>query len=187
MRPMVVGDRLWVFSQTPGAPPTPLQSVMLSNPPLAPPAVGHLRPSPDLMMARSALMARGQLMSGYPPPSKSLPPSPYMNRMQPIGPYKSFGPILTQRIKPDIYDFHSFKYLAHEPPSVITRDSGIKELEKAFGNPATVLYGNDTGDEKSGGRCKDGMHCEDIEVNDDCSLEGVTNEQKLISSNESEV
>lgn len=183
MRPMVVGDRLWVFSQSPGAPPTPLQSVMLSNPPLAPPAVGHLRPTSDIMMARSALMARGQIMPGYTGPNKPISPSPYLNRLQPYKP--AFGPLLTPRLKPDIYDFHNYKYLGHEPPSFVaasTTDSGIKELEKAFGNPESV-YGGELGENKLSDD-KEMVQCEEnIEVNEESTRDTGENVRIMLNNN----
>ncbi|XP_005181814.1 pituitary homeobox 3 [Musca domestica] len=74
-RPMVVGDRLWLFSQTPAG-PAPLQSIMLNGGPaanVAPPlAAGQLRayptsnlippvPTPNVIeSARNAILARGQ-------------------------------------------------------------------------------------------------------------------------------
>lgn len=105
------------------------------------------------------------------PPGKALAPPPYLNRLQPMS-YKPFGPIMSPRIKPDIYDFHNFKYLAHEPPSFVaasTSDSGIKELEKAFGNPEVALYGGDAADGANGDKAK--LLNEDIEVNEDNSID----------------
>lgn len=72
---MVVGDRLWLFSQTPSG-PTPLQSMMLNaSPPMPiPSAVVHpsLRNFPanaansSLMdTARNAMLARGQQINNY--------------------------------------------------------------------------------------------------------------------------
>lgn len=103
-RPMVVGDRLWLFSQTPNG-PTPVQSLLLNNntphPHMTPspiPAPHHpLRAGgyhipPGMMMnpndPRNALMSRGSPMLNYggmgysnkpmihshPPSYKPLPP-----------------------------------------------------------------------------------------------------------------
>ncbi|XP_073847155.1 lateral muscles scarcer isoform X2 [Musca autumnalis] len=75
-RPMVVGDRLWLFSQTPAG-PAPLQSIMLNGGPAAnvgPPltTAAQLRayptsnlipaiPNPNVIeSARNAILARGQ-------------------------------------------------------------------------------------------------------------------------------
>ncbi|XP_053962617.1 ventral anterior homeobox 1 [Anastrepha ludens] len=78
-RPMVVGDRLWLFSQTPAG-PTPFQSIMLNGGVATSPMAATLRPynnnlpitsapstTPALMpplpvieSARNAILARGQ-------------------------------------------------------------------------------------------------------------------------------
>ena len=82
-RPMVVGDRLWLFSQTPNG-PAPMQSMMLNGPSATPTAIpptlrGFNTPpppnSPILDSARAALLSRGQPLNyGL---SKSL--SPYQS------------------------------------------------------------------------------------------------------------
>ncbi|EDW74258.2 uncharacterized protein Dwil_GK21480 [Drosophila willistoni] len=70
-RPMVVGDRLWLFSQTPAG-PTPIQSIMLNGggaaAPMAtshsPAITGPMRPyQPNASVmesARNSILARGQ-------------------------------------------------------------------------------------------------------------------------------
>lgn len=78
---MVVGDRLWLFSQTPSG-PTPLQSMILNtSPPMPiPSAVVHpsLRNFPasgtSLMdTARTAMLARGQQIANYGMATKNFP------------------------------------------------------------------------------------------------------------------
>lgn len=95
-RPMVVGDRLWLFSQTPNG-PAPVQSMMLNNTPALP--IPPLRGfpstpnSPILDSARNALLSRGQPLNyGI---SKSMPPfpmqTPFLNRLSPhFKPYDTF-------------------------------------------------------------------------------------------------
>uniref|UniRef100_A0A336M218 CSON010592 protein n=1 Tax=Culicoides sonorensis TaxID=179676 RepID=A0A336M218_CULSO len=139
-RPMVVGDRLWVFSQPPGAPPTPVQSVLLNNPaPIIPPPA---RTPVDMFNAtRNALLSRGQ--------------SQFLNRA-PYGP-RCFPPTATKSLgftgNPAFYHSqHSLipsnelpisnKYGMHSQSTFVaasTSDSGIKELERVFGNPEAVV------------------------------------------------
>ncbi|XP_037818421.1 pituitary homeobox 1 isoform X1 [Lucilia sericata] len=94
-RPMVVGDRLWLFSQTPAG-PAPLQSIMLNSPApantpasaIAPLAATQLRAYPGsaimqpsianasvIESARNAILSRGQPLN-YALPSYLTPRSP---------------------------------------------------------------------------------------------------------------
>lgn len=100
---MVVGDRLWLFSQTPNG-PAPVQSMMLNNsptmsiPPLHPSMRGFPSPSNSPIMdmnSRGPLIPRSQPL----PYGMSKPLSPYstitnasfINRMSPhFKPYETF-------------------------------------------------------------------------------------------------
>ncbi|XP_055918816.1 pituitary homeobox 3 [Eupeodes corollae] len=90
-RPMVVGDRLWLFSQTPTG-PAPIQSIMLNGGPTAmgmpptqnpalrpfPPSSQPIPPPPNSVMesARNAILSRGQPLNFGLPFSlnKTIPP-----------------------------------------------------------------------------------------------------------------
>ncbi|XP_037952536.1 homeobox protein DLX-2 [Teleopsis dalmanni] len=103
-RPMVVGDRLWLFSQTPTG-PTPIQSIMLNGGGTTQPIPAAMRPysnpngaSPNNLMstmpahnvnvletARNAILARGQPLN-YTTPYSTLSKQPciganYMQRI----------------------------------------------------------------------------------------------------------
>lgn len=104
-RPMVVGDRLWLFSQAPNGPAS-VQSMMLNNGPMpiaplrsypspSPTSTCHGNPtsgSPILESARNALLARGQplnygLPKSMPGPSPFKPSSLYDNGSYKFNPY----------------------------------------------------------------------------------------------------
>jgi len=91
-RPMVVGDRLWLFSQTPTG-PTPIQSIMLNGSgsaapmpsaaatgsPMRPyPTSGGMPPLPGpsvMESARNAILARGQPLNFALPFGVAKPPT----------------------------------------------------------------------------------------------------------------
>lgn len=113
-RPMVVGDRLWLFSQAPNGPAS-VQSMMLNNGPMPiPPLHSYPTPchgnptsgSPILDSARNALLARGQPLNyGL---SKTMPSHSFLNNssMSPAGasPFKS------------LYDNSTYKFNPYLPP-----------------------------------------------------------------------
>lgn len=67
-RPMVVGDRLWLFSQTPNETP-PVQNILLNNTqPVIPSYHSNIRPAAIngiLDITRNALISRGQAFTNY--------------------------------------------------------------------------------------------------------------------------
>ncbi|XP_037902842.1 barH-like 2 homeobox protein [Hermetia illucens] len=112
-RPMVVGDRLWLFSQTPSG-PTPIQSILLNGSQHLgmPPVQSPMRPFPQtaplppthnaiIENARNALLTRSQplnfgmnfehnpLQKGLTPPNYHLPRVPQM--------IKSYDALLTAK------------------------------------------------------------------------------------------
>lgn len=106
-RPMVVGDRLWLFSQTPSG-PAPVQSMMLNNggPPSMPipPLRGYQSSSPNspiIDSARNALLSRGQPLNyGITKPLHSYPmQSPFVNRLTPH--FKPYDRFLTNKYHQD--------------------------------------------------------------------------------------
>lgn len=102
-RPMVVGDRLWLFSQTPSG-PAPVQSMMLNNspamtiPPLHPSMRGFPNPSNSPIMdmnSRGSLIPRSQplpyAMTKTMSPYSTIPNNSFINRMSPhFKPYDTF-------------------------------------------------------------------------------------------------
>lgn len=114
-RPMVVGDRLWLFSQAPNGPAS-VQSMMLNNGPMPiPPLRSYPSPSchgstssrsPILESARNALLARGQPLNyGLPktmPPHHAFPSSGGGSPFRPLydnSTYK-FNPYLSPTTSP---------------------------------------------------------------------------------------
>uniref|UniRef100_A0A1B0AXD0 Uncharacterized protein n=1 Tax=Glossina palpalis gambiensis TaxID=67801 RepID=A0A1B0AXD0_9MUSC len=112
-RPMVVGDRLWLFSQTPTG-PTPIQSIMLNN---NTPAIGTTGG-----LANTHLRAYGSppgLIAQHPPPPPSAISAPssviesarnaLLSRGQPLNFTLPYGKIpvssnfLTQRSSPNAH------------------------------------------------------------------------------------
>lgn len=159
---MVVGDRLWLFSQTPAG-PAPLQSIMLNSPPpanaaasaIAPLAATQLRayPGSSLMQpmanasviesARNAILSRGQ------PLNYALPPY-----LTPRSPASSSSTNLTS--SPRYLDYATASNLYQNSPSpsdsylqmkynvlnnlampeteTSTSSNGLAELERVFGD-----------------------------------------------------
>lgn len=106
-RPMVVGDRLWLFSQTPSG-PAPVQSMMLNNGgstsmPIPPLRVypGSSPNTPIMDSARNSLLSRGQPLNyGI---SKLIHPypmqTPFGNRLTPH--FKPYDTFLANKYHPD--------------------------------------------------------------------------------------
>lgn len=169
-RPMVIGDRLWLFNQTPNG-PAPVQSVLLSSTPSMSSYYPASRPysvngaaPPNLMdSARSALIARGQPLN-Y---GLNKPMIPFS------APVKSFDSYSNMRLN-SRYDYPStsgrpnilnnLRYPHHfinSDGSSIADDrlylekygmtgntdlpvsNGLAELEKAFGDRTPILAEND--------------------------------------------
>lgn len=135
---MVVGDRLWVFSQPPGAPPTPVQSVLLNNPPPMIPAPTPRTPVDMFNATRNALLSRGQsqFLNRGPNFGTRCYPSPTRSSQFPtVTPFYHTSTVVSQNDMPG-------KYGGHAPSSFVaasTSDSGIRELERVFGNPEAVV------------------------------------------------
>lgn len=160
-RPMVVGDRLWLFSQTPNGqhqtmvlntPPVPMQKLH-SNVrgfpmPAAPTSSIITSPSAMLETARNNMLARNQPLNyGY---SKS-PHSPHIKRpydplstrpyMAPYGPLPSNGSAFSGIDPMAINYLENAKFGAtyclppeHPGTDESMAPTGISELERVFGN-----------------------------------------------------
>ncbi|KAH8411014.1 hypothetical protein KR222_006499 [Zaprionus bogoriensis] len=154
-RPMVVGDRLWLFSQTPAG-PTPIQSIMLngssSAPPMrpyGPPPAGasgmpplHSATHSVIESARNAILARGQPLNyalpfglakaTTPVPGAAMPtahsPGSYVPRCKPYagGSFMDYPPHSEAYLQ--------LKYATMPPESDAAASNGLAELERVFGD-----------------------------------------------------
>ncbi|XP_070499164.1 homeobox protein MSH-B [Chironomus tepperi] len=168
-RPMVVGDRLWLFSQPVNGMPTPIQSLLLSN---MPPSAQHPQPYSSIVPHSSAMPSRGYsdirstIISPQPRPSSdySNPPHPqFMNknyRHDFYAKYPTVGPSTSA----------DYRLLKSEEASHL-KSNGLADLESRFGNNSAIFSEsnrklNDTliSDNKS--TSSDDIDCEEIEIND---------------------
>lgn len=162
-RPMVVGDRLWLFSQTPNG-PAPVQSMMLNNsptmpiPPLHPSMRGFPSPSNSPIMdmsSRGSLIPRSQplpyAMTKSIPPYSTIPNTSFINRMSPhFKPYEAFkyhraGSLRNADYAPKSMNplykadtatdpsYYQLKYVPSACNSSLSTTNGLAELERAFG------------------------------------------------------
>ncbi|XP_016989482.1 homeobox protein B-H2 isoform X2 [Drosophila rhopaloa] len=152
-RPMVVGDRLWLFSQTPTG-PTPIQSIMLNGSgsaapmataaangsPMRPyPTSGGMPPLPGpsvMESARNAILARGQPLNfALPfgvakPPTGGVPSASYMPRCKSYGgSYVDYAASL-----PPNEAYLQMKYATLPPETEAGSSNGLAELERVFGD-----------------------------------------------------
>ncbi|XP_055533579.1 ventral anterior homeobox 1a [Wyeomyia smithii] len=151
-RPMVVGDRLWLFSQSPNG-PTPVQSLLLNTPPpIGPthPAMRQFQPIPSNQSGAFASRTNNGYNVNYFQKS-GIPTQPpnFLSRLPAPG---TFKPILMEedvrfyKPAPETIEsyYGAFKFgpseLVNEEQSS-TSGSGIADLERAFGNPSSVLGG----------------------------------------------
>ncbi|KAH8254362.1 hypothetical protein KR032_009683 [Drosophila birchii] len=155
-RPMVVGDRLWLFSQTPTG-PTPIQSIMLNGSGSAAPLPGASAtaspmrpygtpggmpslPGPSVMeSARNAILARGQPLNFALPFGVAKPPTTgggvpstagYMPRL------KSYGASYVDYVPahPQNEAYLQLKYATLQPETETGSSNGLAELERVFGD-----------------------------------------------------
>ncbi|XP_055628947.1 ventral anterior homeobox 2 [Toxorhynchites rutilus septentrionalis] len=146
-RPMVVGDRLWLFSQT-ATGPAPVQSLLLNTPPQMNAAHAGMRqfqPIPPTQTGTPTFVGRSSngyavsyhnkapvpnpqanFLSSFKPMSFDESAAFYKNPMEMMDNYYSapkFGP--TELVGGDL--------------SPVSTGSGIADLERAFGNPSSLL------------------------------------------------
>lgn len=141
---MVVGDRLWLFSQPPHGPPAPIQSLLLNNVPPAPQHMPSLHPS---VLSRSygsptapQIMQRSN--QGY--NLATSPQSPhfvnkqmrfdYFNKMQ-------FSPYGRNPGEPVDFRFGSSKTVLKSSENIEgePNSSELASLESRFGASSTIL------------------------------------------------
>ncbi|KAH8372037.1 hypothetical protein KR093_009793 [Drosophila rubida] len=152
-RPMVVGDRLWLFSQTPAG-PTPIQSIMLNGsgaaPPMrpyGPPPSGATLPplhgASVIESARNAILARGQPLNfalpfglakpvpTTPPGTTAVPtPAGYVPRCKPYtGSFVDYAPP-----HPANEAYLQLKYATLPSETDAVASNGLAELERVFGD-----------------------------------------------------
>ncbi len=136
-RPMVVGDRLWLFSQTPSG-PAPVQSMILNNSPTMPipPMHPSMRGFPSSsnppimdMSSRGSLIPRTQ-------------PLPY-GMTKPMSPYSTIpNTNFASRMSPHFKPYDTFKY--HQ-----TSGAAMRNMEYSPGKNMNSLYKTDTVTEQS--------------------------------------
>uniref|UniRef100_A0A0K8WDL2 Homeobox protein HMX3 n=1 Tax=Bactrocera latifrons TaxID=174628 RepID=A0A0K8WDL2_BACLA len=152
-RPMVVGDRLWLFSQTPSG-PTPFQSIMLNGGVPSTPMSAAMRPystnlasttstasgsvTPALMpplpvieSARNAILARGQPLNFALPYSLATATAAAASANNTDN-NVSGPPQLASAAK--YYRAPALKYGAIPPEGDTTTSNGLAELERVFGD-----------------------------------------------------
>lgn len=157
-RPMVVGDRLWLFSQTPAG-PTPIQSIMLNGsgaaaPPMRPygppPGAAGMPPlhsSSVIESARNAILARGQPLNfalpfglskptGGPVPPSAAPASATGYVPRSCKPYSAGSFVDYATAPPHLHSeaYLQLKYAAMPPEVDAAASNGLAELERVFGD-----------------------------------------------------
>lgn len=144
-RPMVVGDRLWLFSQSPHGPPAPIQSLLLNNVP----------PSPQHISSIHNIRSYGS-----PPGSNIIPRQPSSYNISPSSQPASF---LNKQMRFEYFNKLQFSHYNRPPPepvdfrfghkSILKPDNQMEEsssqnfndlanLESRFGNNSSILSEN---------------------------------------------
>lgn len=152
-RPMVVGDRLFLFSQTPNGPMQPL--VMQNRPGLASQAAA----AQQLLSGRPAYYNRHLINTvprlpisaysrGAGGPGGVFNPhlSPFDARTHPLGTHHPMNSNSSSINKEDYLNYQA-KFMPHlgtTPPPLAT-SSGLADLEKAFGNRSDLMGLNRVG------------------------------------------
>lgn len=167
-RPMVVGDRLWLFSQPPHGPPAPLQSLLLNN---VPPAPQHMNIHPSVL-ARS-----------YPSPSPATTMMSRTNQGYNLNPSRSPPGFMGKQMRFDY--FNKVPFSPYERPvdfrfgskpilksgtSVDHHSSELESLESRFGNNSSILSDNNSfteainvNEDERSSSCSE-IDCEEIEL-----------------------
>ena len=137
---MVVGDRLWLFSQPTHGPPAPIQSLLLNNVPPAPQHISSLHPS---VLARTyssstvpPMVTRQNQEYSSAPTVSSLRNKhlEYFSKLQ-YSPYS--------RATSEVFDFRFGNKTLFNASSEITENSSdLASLESRFGNNSSILGDN---------------------------------------------
>ena len=162
---MVVGDRLWLFSQPVNGMPTPIQSLLLSN---MPPSAQHPQPYSSMVphSSRGYNDGRSTIISPQPRLSSeySNPPHPqFLNknyRHDFYAKYTAVGPSTSA----------DYRLLKSEEVTHL-KSNGLADLESRFGNNSAIFSESNRksnenliSDNKS--TSSDDIDCEEIEIND---------------------
>ncbi|XP_058066031.1 ventral anterior homeobox 2 [Anopheles bellator] len=181
-RPMVVGDRLWLFSQSPNG-PTPVQSMLLNGPgPSAgPPSTAHhlstvrtyatglpnvspavafgspraITPAPG--GATSSGASAGYLHKLSPAAQPRIPGSLGLRPLLAAGEYVEaayYGPVVPDTLTGPRFSAippHLLNPLPTDGAPATGGGSGIADLERAFGNPSSLIESLTTGYTDPGG------------------------------------
>lgn len=152
-RPMVVGDRLWLFSQTPHAQSAPIQSMMMNNLPSSPQHPSMIRPYPQT--ATSRLLQNEPRASLH--PSQSFGPNQGFNMNSPAHPFmgKNIGNGMYPKLQfshpqmpPDDFPL-TYRFNTKDSTEVTSPASdntgGLAHLERAFGHNSSILNTNENG------------------------------------------
>uniref|UniRef100_A0A182XD28 Homeobox domain-containing protein n=1 Tax=Anopheles quadriannulatus TaxID=34691 RepID=A0A182XD28_ANOQN len=189
-RPMVVGDRLWLFSQTPNG-PTPVQSLLLNGP--QPGAAGASHPALG--------MPPGAYLSSIPSAAAAGPggflnkipsPSPQSRMAQPLG----LRPLSSgELLEGAYYTAAGMPGPKFNPNELINggllatdgNSSGIADLERAFGNPSNMIESlatsNPTEASIAGGVRTGGKKGADLMNNNECAIkDGLASSEQDSSS-----
>lgn len=146
-RPMVVGDRLWLFSQTPNE-ASPVQNLLLNNTQPVIPSIAHANMRPAaingiLDITRNALISRGQTFTNY---GYNFNTAPYINGKNNNMPHQPYldGSYYKTMMRPKaqleyeqrnkFYQPDSNSYLPNTYCQQVDNFSPIINLERAFGS-----------------------------------------------------
>lgn len=142
-RPMVVGDRLWLFSQPPHGPPAPIQSLLLNNVPPAPQHMSSIHPS---VLTRSYATSSGQPMIPRPNQGFNMnPATSFMNKQTRFDQFNKLQFSPYHRPPTDQVDFRFGPKLIPKSPSSQLEDqnsSDLASLESRFGHNSSILSDN---------------------------------------------
>lgn len=146
-RPMVVGDRLWLFSQPPHGAPAPIQSLLLNN---VPPAPQHLSPMHPSVMTRTYTPGTSVIPrhpTSYMSPSNQ--PSSFMNKQMRFEYFNKlqFSPYNRSTSEPVDFRFGNkliLKPSENQPESIVSshNSSDLANLESRFGHNSSILSEN---------------------------------------------
>lgn len=149
---MVVGDRLWLFSQTPHAQSAPMQSMMMNNIPSSQ-QQSMLRPYPQPSASR--LLQNEPRTSLH--PSQGFGPNQGFNMNTPAHPFmcKTIENGLYPKLQfphpqippedfPLTYRFNTKDTTEATSPSS-DNTGGLAHLERAFGHNSSILNSNENG------------------------------------------
>lgn len=167
---MVVGDRLWLFSQPPHGPPAPLQSLLLNN---VPPAPQHMSTIHPAVLARNYSSPSAQMIA-RPNQSFSSSTSPnYLNKQLRFEHYNrmQFSPFSRSSTEAVDFRFGPKSVLKSSAGDHELNTSNLASLESRFGNNSTILSENNkfqdainiNDDSKSSSTSSD-IDCEEIET-----------------------